>query len=48
MVYESQWMFFLFCRKKKEPKKKLSAASDSLKVCAWAQPVVAEPANAEF
>jgi hypothetical protein len=38
--------YFLF--PKKAPKKKLSAASDSMKVIAWAWPVVAEPANAGF
>ena len=39
---------FFFSAKKKVPKKKLSAASDSVKVSAEGLPVLPEPANAEF
>ncbi len=39
---------FFFAEKKKEPKKNLSAASDSVKVSGLALPVLSEPANAEF
>jgi hypothetical protein len=39
---------FFFAEKKKEPKKNLSAASDSVKVSGLAWSVLPEPANAEF
>jgi hypothetical protein len=39
---------FFFAEKKKEPKKNLSAASDSVKVSGLAWAVLPEPANADF
>jgi hypothetical protein len=48
MVYESQRMLLFFGRQRKDNQKKLSAASDSVKVSGLAWSVLPEPANAEF